>query len=69
MKRKTMVGFTLTVCLVVFSFLVMALADTSDETPIGLQEGDDSPGVHQCPRDGYDSHKGPANRNGFGYDF
>ena len=59
----------LIVCLVAFSFSVIASADTSEDTTKALRDGEDSSGVHQCPRDGYDSHKGPANRKGFGDDF
>ena len=66
MKRKMLIGFTLVLCLMVFSFSVAALADDSNEVPAALQEGEDSPGVHQCPRDNYDDNTGPTNREGFG---
>jgi len=69
MKRKMMIGLALVVCLAVFSFSAISLADDSNETPAALQDGEGSPGVHQCPRDGYDVNEGPANRNGFGDDF
>jgi hypothetical protein len=69
MKSKMLIGFTLVLCLAVFSASIIALAGPSDEAPDGLQEGDDSPGAHQCPRDNYDDNTGPTNRNGFGDDF
>ena len=56
-------------CLAISSFSVLALAGASDEVPTSLQEGEDSLGVHQCPRDNYDDNTGPTEREGFGNDF
>ncbi|MFC1803512.1 hypothetical protein ACFL0D_06040 [Thermoproteota archaeon] len=46
MNRKMLIGFTLVFSLAVFSFSAIALADSNDETPIALQKGEDSLGVH-----------------------
>ena len=55
-----MIGLGLLLCLAVFTSAVV-LAD--------IDNSDDSPGVHQCPRDNYDDNTGPTNRNGVGGDF
>jgi len=69
MRRKKILGSLLIVGLAALSFSAMTLADPDDSSPNSLQEGEDSPGAHRCPRDGYDVNEGPANRNGFGEDF
>jgi len=66
MKRKMMIGLALIVCLAIISFSAISLADVNDETPASLQDGEDSPGAHQCPRDNYDDNTGSTNREGFG---
>jgi len=69
MNRKMLIGFTLVMCLAISSFTVLAMSSASDDAPSPLQEGEDSPGVHQCPRDNYDDNAGPTDRNGFGDSF
>jgi len=56
MNRKMLIGFTLVMCLAISSFTVLAMSSASDDAPSPLQEGEDSPGVHQCPRDNYDDN-------------
>jgi hypothetical protein len=68
MKRKKILGLLLVISLAALSFSAMILADSEDSSK-SLQEGEDSPGAHQCPRDGYDINEGPANRNGFGEEY
>ena len=62
-----MIGFTLIICLAVFSFTAIAFADVDGEEPPVLQG--DSPGAHQCPRDNYDDNTGPTIRDGYGDGF
>jgi len=65
MNKKALLALTLALILTA-SFIATASAE---ENPIPNQDGDDSPGAHQCPRDGYDEQEGPATRNGFSSDF
>jgi hypothetical protein len=69
MKRKKILGLLLVISLAALSFSAMILADSEESSSKSLQEGEDSPGAHQCPRDGYDINEGPANRNGFGEEY
>ena len=68
MNRKMLIGIALIIALAAITVSIMAQAD-AEEAPSSQQSGEDSPGVHQCPRDGYDENEGPTNRNGFGGDY
>ena len=56
-------------CLVgVLASTAMILGDTGDEAPGPLQDGDDSDGIHQRPRDQDNvNDEVDAPRSGFGY--
>jgi len=68
MKKKMIIGIALIIALTAITISIIAQAN-AEEAPSSLQSGEDSPGVHQCPRDGYDENEGPSNRNGFGGDY
>jgi hypothetical protein len=65
MKKKKLLGITLILGLLILSASVMVLGDDTEDSSNSLKDGEDSPGNHQCPRDGYDSNKGSAYRKGF----